>query len=66
MQLTFYKFFFFKSKSRQNEEIRIHFHNWFQPIVAIIENDDDVLIKVEFAGLCGTDIHIVEVELSLN
>ena len=42
------------------------FHYWFQPIVAIIENDDDVLIKVEFAGLCGTDIHIVEVELSLN
>ena len=32
--------------------------------MAIIENDDDVLIKVEFAGLCGTDIHIVEVELS--
>ena len=34
--------------------------------MAIIENDDDVLIKVEFAGLCGTDIHIVEVELSLS
>ena len=24
-----------------------------------IETDDDVLIKVEYAGLCGTDIHIV-------
>ena len=36
MQLTFHKFFFFKSKSRQNEEtckyVRIHLHNWFQPI----------------------------------
>ena len=27
-----------------------------------IENDDDVLIKVEYAGLCGTDIHIVQVD----
>ena len=28
-----------------------------------IETDDDVLIKVEYAGLCGTDIHIVQVKL---
>ena len=26
-----------------------------------IESDDYVLIKVEYAGLCGTDIHIVQV-----
>lgn len=26
-----------------------------------IENDDDVLIKVEYSGLCGTDVHIVQV-----
>ena len=36
MQLTFHKFFFIKSISRQNEEackyVRIHLHNWFQPI----------------------------------
>ena len=28
----------------------------------LIENPDDVLVKVEFAGLCGTDIHIVQGE----
>ena len=28
----------------------------------VIENPDDVLVKVEFAGLCGTDIHIVQGE----
>ena len=28
----------------------------------VIEYDDDVLIKVEYAGLCGTDIHIVQGE----
>lgn len=28
----------------------------------VIENDDDVLVKVEYAGLCGTDIHIVQGE----
>ena len=27
----------------------------------VIEDDDDVLVKVEFAGLCGTDLHIVGV-----
>ena len=27
----------------------------------IIENEDDVLVKVEFSGLCGTDLHIVSV-----
>ena len=27
-----------------------------------IEHDDDVLVKVEYAGLCGTDIHIVQGE----
>lgn len=25
-----------------------------------VENDDDVLVKVEYAGMCGTDIHIVQ------
>ena len=28
----------------------------------VIENPDDVLVKVEFAGQCGTDIHIVQGE----
>lgn len=28
----------------------------------VIENEDDVLVKVEYAGLCGTDIHIVQGE----
>ena len=27
----------------------------------IIENDDDVLVEVQYAGLCGTDVHIVQV-----
>ena len=27
----------------------------------IIEDEDDVLVKVEFSGLCGTDLHIVSV-----
>ena len=27
----------------------------------VIDDDDDVLVKVEFAGLCGTDLHIVSV-----
>ena len=31
----------------------------------IIENDDEVLIKVEYAGLCGTDIHIVQVHINI-
>ena len=26
-----------------------------------VVHDDDVLVHVEYAGLCGTDIHIVEV-----
>ena len=26
-----------------------------------IENEDDVLVQVAFAGLCGTDVHIVQV-----
>ena len=26
-----------------------------------IENEYDVLVQVEFAGLCGTDVHIVQV-----
>ena len=31
----------------------------------VIEDDDDVLVKVEFAGLCGTDLHIVGVRFFL-
>ena len=26
-----------------------------------IVNDDDVIVEVAFAGLCGTDIHIMQV-----
>ena len=26
-----------------------------------IVNDEDVIVEVQFAGLCGTDIHIVQV-----
>ena len=29
-----------------------------------VEADDDVLIEVKYAGLCGTDIHIVKVNLA--
>ena len=29
--------------------------------IPTIQNDDDVLIEVRFAGLCGTDIHIQQV-----
>ena len=28
-----------------------------------IVRDDDVLVEVAFAGLCGTDIHIMQVRL---
>lgn len=27
-----------------------------------IENDDDVIVKVEYSGICGTDLHIVQGE----
>jgi threonine dehydrogenase-like Zn-dependent dehydrogenase len=30
-----------------------------------IVNEDDVLVEVHFAGLCGTDIHIVQVQKCL-
>ena len=26
-----------------------------------IEADDDVIIEVKYAGLCGTDLHVVQV-----
>ena len=29
--------------------------------IPTIQNADDVLIEVRFAGLCGTDIHIQQV-----
>ena len=29
--------------------------------IPAIQNSDDVLIEVQFAGLCGTDIHIQQV-----
>ena len=28
----------------------------------ILESDDDVLVKVEFSGMCGTDLHIIQGE----
>ena len=28
-----------------------------------IENADDVIVQVQYAGLCGTDLHIVQVSL---
>jgi threonine dehydrogenase-like Zn-dependent dehydrogenase len=31
--------------------------------IPTIEKDDDVIIKVEYAGLCGTDLHIVQVSI---
>ena len=31
------------------------------PKPTLDEENDDVLIKVEYAGLCGTDVHIVKV-----
>ena len=31
------------------------------PKPTLDEDKDEVLIKVEYAGLCGTDVHIVKV-----
>ena len=31
--------------------------------IPTIQNADDVLIEVRFAGLCGTDIHIQQVHV---
>ncbi|KAL4711248.1 hypothetical protein ACJJTC_019089 [Scirpophaga incertulas] len=30
--------------------------------IAQIENDTDVIVKVEFSGICGTDLHIIQGE----
>ena len=30
-------------------------------LVPVVSREDDVLIKVGFAGLCGTDLHIMSV-----
>lgn len=29
--------------------------------IPTIEKPDDVIIKVAYAGICGTDLHIIEV-----
>lgn len=26
-----------------------------------ISKDDDVIVKIEYAGICGTDLHIIKV-----
>lgn len=31
-----------------------------------IEKDDDVLIKVAYSGICGTDLHIIQGEFPCN
>ena len=31
-----------------------------------IQNADDVLVEVHFAGLCGTDIHIQQVSCKMS
>lgn len=28
-----------------------------------IQNDNEIIIKVKIAGLCGTDLHIIEVSM---
>ena len=32
----------------------------------VLRNTDDVLIKVAYAGLCGTDLHIISVRLTVS
>lgn len=27
----------------------------------MISKDDDVIVKIEYAGICGTDLHIIKV-----
>lgn len=31
-----------------------------------IEKDDDVIIKVAYSGICGTDLHIIQGEFPCN
>lgn len=31
--------------------------------IPVRENDSEVVVKVAFAGICGTDLHIVEVNI---
>lgn len=28
-----------------------------------LQKDDDVIVKVEYSGVCGTDLHIIQVHL---
>lgn len=27
----------------------------------VISNDDEVIVKIEYSGICGTDLHIIQV-----
>lgn len=31
--------------------------------IPVIEDDTDVIVKVEYSGLCGTDLHIIQVSM---
>lgn len=40
--------------------------NYVKIPIPKIEKDDDVLIKVAYAGICGTDLHIIQGEFPCN
>lgn len=34
--------------------------------VPVLINDNDIIVKVEYSGLCGTDLHIIEVSFTFK